>query len=128
LLALAGLFLGGASAHAANSVSGQVQLPTFSSPALARIAYSASSDSNGMLGYVFELPSKTGSFHLKLTGGATGQEDVDITFYGSLDVVDPATGSSAHTGDESGPVPPGSKYGVVTLSVGAQASFVYEPF
>ena len=86
----------------------------------------------GPMGSMFEIDKKTwnGKFKLDVTGGGTGTEDLDMTFYvdpGHVDPADPAqqggiieAGSylTREPGGEAGIVPPTSTLVLVCLGTG----------
>lgn len=90
----------------------------------------------GPFGSMFEIDKATwgGKFKLEVTGGATGSEDLDMTFYsdpGKVDPADPAqqsgiveTGSylTRKAGGETGTVPPTSKLVLICLAIGSGAN------
>lgn len=96
----------------------------------------------GPFGSMFEIDAKTwgGKFELEVTGGATGQEDLDITFYadpGKIDPADPAqqagiveAGASLtrEAGGETGTVPATATVALICLATGtgANAEWSYE--
>ncbi len=97
---------------------------------------------SGPFGSMIEIDKKTwgGSFVLEVTGGMTGSEDLDVTFYadpGEVDPNDPAqqggiveTGAylTRTAGGEDGTVPPTSTLALVCLGIGtgANAEWSYE--
>ncbi|MGH2829836.1 MAG: S8/S53 family peptidase [Actinomycetota bacterium] len=91
---------------------------------------------HGQLGHVFRIDSRTwgGAFVLTPTGGTTGDEDVDITFYSDLapepgsSAVSPGASEARGPGDERGVVPSSSTHAIVTLFYGANAEFIYTAF
>jgi hypothetical protein len=90
----------------------------------------------GPFGSIFEIDETTwnGKFKLEVVGGATGSEDLDITFYmdpGKLDPTDPAMQSgiaessaylSRGAGGEEGTVPPQATLALVCLGIGSGAN------
>lgn len=128
-----------ASAVTTETVNGSVQIPTFASPAAARLMF-AEAAINGITGYVFRLAVKTGHFTLTSLGGTTGLEDFDVNFYRTIDQHDLnqpdktgwITGApvgdilcSNQAGSCSGTIPSGAAYAIVTLSAGYQGNFRY---
>ncbi len=88
-------------------------------------------DQNGQLGYAFEIDRRTwgGAFRLDVLDGATGQEDIDITFYSDMAApTSPGASDARGAGGEVGIVPASSTHAIVTLFYGADASFVYKAF
>lgn len=95
----------------------------------------------GPMGHMFEIDKATwgGKFKLEVTGGGTGTEDLDVTFYakpGEIDPTDPAmqggiqeSGSflTREPGGEAGDVPPTATLALVCLGTGTgyDADFVY---
>lgn len=95
----------------------------------------------GPFGHMIEIDKTTwnGKFKLEVTGGASGTEDLDLTFYadpGHLDPTDPAMQggiieSSSYltreAGGETGTVPETSTLALVCLAIGsgANAEFTY---
>ena len=84
---------------------------------------------NGLFGYTFKVDPKTEGLPFKLT--VDGSAGVDISFYGELGS-DPAADAPANVGfetpgpgGEEGTVPPGLPNGMVCLTDGANASFMY---
>ena len=96
----------------------------------------------GPFGSMFEIDKSTwnGKFKLEVTGGITGDEDLDVTFYaepGQIDPADPAqqggiVESGAYLtrepGGEVGTVPPTAKLALICLGTGtgADAGWTYE--
>lgn len=90
----------------------------------------------GPFGSMFEIDKATwdGKFKLEVTGGVSGTEDLDVTFYadtGSIDPTDPAmqggiieTGSyiTREAGGEDGTVPRTSTVALVCLAIGSGAN------
>lgn len=86
----------------------------------------------GPLGSMFKIDKATwgGKFVLDVTGGVTGTEDLDVTFYadpGKVDPGDPAqqggileTGSykTREAGGETGVIPPTTTVALVCLGIG----------
>ncbi|MBD0330403.1 MAG: S8/S53 family peptidase [Thermoleophilia bacterium] len=92
-----------------------------------RTAYTVAG-SNGHVGYTIELHDAVdgGRFELASLGGLTGLEDFDIAFYASFSpVVSTATIMTRAIGGESGTIPEGSRYAVITLFDGAAAKFEF---
>ncbi len=115
-----------APAHAVQTQNGTVAVATFGSPGPARLAYANEALPNGVLGWVLRVGSHTTRFTLALTAAPTGLEDFDIFFYASLaDVAVEPLGTFANDGNESGAIPLGADWAVVTLAAGAQGSFRY---
>jgi hypothetical protein len=84
--------------------------------------------SNGHVGYTIDLSEAVdgGRFELLGTGGLTAIEDFDIAFYASFTpTVSTATIATRAVGGESGTIPAGSRYAIVTLFDGANASFLF---
>lgn len=115
--------------------SGSVALPlrfaadaTYSSwPGGQRTVYSVAG-SNGHVGYTIELDDAVdgGRFELVSTGSLLGGEDFDIAFYASFTpAVSTATIATRQPGGESGTIPAGSRFAVITLFEGADARFVF---
>ena len=114
-----------APAHAGQT-DGTITVATFGSPGPARLAYANEALPNGVLGWVFRVGLQTTRFTLAKTAGPTGLEDFDIFFYASLaDVAVEPLGTFANEGNESGAIPAGAVWAVVTLAAGAQGSFRY---
>lgn len=87
--------------------------------------------SNGHVGYTIELPEEAsgGAFDLAVTSGLTGLEDLDIAFYVSFNpVVSSATIAKRGRGGESGVIPEGSRYAVITMFDGANVRFRFKAF
>lgn len=96
----------------------------------------------GPLGSMYEIDKTTwgGKFKLEVVSGASGTEDLDITFYadpGKVDPTDPAqqagiveSGSylTREAGGEVGTVPPTSTVALVCLGIGtgANAEWTYD--
>jgi hypothetical protein len=90
----------------------------------------------GPFGSMFEIDKATwdGKFKLEVAGGASGTEDLDVTFYadpGPVDPADPAmqggiieTGAylSREAGGEAGTVPRTSTVALVCLAIGSGAN------
>lgn len=88
---------------------------------------------SGPLGSIFEVDKKTwdGKFKLEMTGGGTGDEDLDLYYYLDFGTVDPVNdpaqqtvgASSSYTtrepGGETGTVPRGSTGALVCLAIGS---------
>lgn len=94
-------------------------------PDAQRLAY-RNTGSNGEAGFSFALAEglERGRFRLELVRGATGLEDLDVTFYASLSPATPAGSfQQRKAGGESDLVPPESRIAVVTLFEGAAAEF-----
>jgi hypothetical protein len=120
------------------SVEGSVALPTRtpvtptsgSGGAIQRMVYGATG-SNEVFGYTFAIAESTwgGRFELDVLSGATGREDLDITFYTSLD---PPNTTGFHyarkRGGEAGIVPIGTHFANAVLFDGADASFRYRAY
>lgn len=120
--ALAAVLVSGGVAPAARTVTGRVEIPTFGSPALARTVY-ATAENNGTFGWVLRVaPGRP--FTLATTDAPTSLEDFDIAFYATLDATAPLA-AHATAGPESGSVPLGAVWGVITLSAGSGGSFAY---
>lgn len=86
---------------------------------------------SGQAGAVFEVGKKSwgGRFALELVSGATGREDLDVTFYS--DMTAPTTSGDKTTrtaGGETGVVPSGTTHAIVSLFTGADADFVYRGY
>jgi hypothetical protein len=100
--------------------------PTYSTwPGGQRTLYTVAG-SNGDAGYTFELPAgyDGGDFVLEVLSGATGQEDLDIAFYQSFSpVISSANLQTREPGGETGFVPDGTRYVIVTMFEGADAAF-----
>ena len=95
----------------------------------------------GPFASMFEIDKATwdGKFKLEVTGGASGTEDLDITYYvdpGKIDPTDPAQQSgiiessaylTREAGGEAGIVPRGSTLALVCLAIGTgfNAEFAY---
>jgi hypothetical protein len=87
--------------------------------------------SNGDVGYTFELSEVLGggAFQLEVLSGATGAEDLDITFYASFNpVVSTGDYTERAAAGEAGTVPPGSRFAIVTMFTGADAAFRFTGF
>ncbi|MHB8512409.1 MAG: hypothetical protein ACYDCC_09520 [Actinomycetota bacterium] len=112
-------------AHAAQSINQVIILPTYGSPALARIAYQ--NGENGVLGYVFRVDPATNWFTLHNPDTSVTASDFDIVFYRAIDslTATPMDPQYLDSGPKSGPIPAGAVYGVITSSTGAQQTFVY---
>lgn len=121
-------------AHAA-TVSGSVILPSFGTPAIARLGALVDDEERlqGIAGYVFSLPAKCNpscpQFTLRRTGGMTGMEDFDLFFYESLEGPTGTTAGSAMCTTSNpvcqGTVPLRANYAIVTLSLGFAGTFTY---
>lgn len=122
-------------ADPAQTQSGTIALPlrfaadaTYASwPGGQRTVYTVAG-SNGHVGYTIDLSEDVdgGRFELVGTGGLTSIEDFDIAFYASFTpTVSTATIATRAVGGESGTIPAGSRYAIVTLFDGANASFVF---
>ncbi len=105
--------------------------PTYSSwPGGQRQVWQATGN-NGTVGYTFELSPDVagGDFVLEVLSGGTGSEDLDIAFYASLTpTVSTSTLMTRQAGGERGFIPAGSRYAVVTMFEGADATFRFEAF
>jgi Subtilase family len=123
---------------AAQEEHGSIALPlrfaadvTYSSwPGGQRTAYTVAG-SNGHVGYTIELAENVdgGTFELVSAGSLLGNEDFDIAFYASFTpTVSTATRMTRAVGGESGTIPDGSRFAVITLFDGANASFVFRGF
>lgn len=126
-VAMLGVMLGVMPAHAATqSLQQQIVVPTFGTPAFARLAY-LQTGQNGVLGYVFHLEARTTRFTLAPASGDSNTEDFDIFFYSALDSTTgaPLQPAYASVGAESGLIPVGAQWAIVTLSAGAQGTFRY---
>ena len=117
----------------AQTVEGSIALPlrfaldaTYSSWAGGQRQVYSIIGSNGHVGYTFALNEGVdgGQFKLDLVSGGTGLEDLDVTFYESFSPV-VSTGANAERkiGGEAGTIPVGSRFAIVTLFNGANASF-----
>ena len=135
LLSLAWTSTAWAAAAPAPEQSGSIVLPlrfaadaTYASwPGGQRTVYTVAG-SNGHVGYTIDLSEAVdgGRFELVGTGGLTAIEDFDIAFYASFTpTVSTATIATRAIGGESGTIPPGSRYAIVTLFDGANASFLF---
>jgi hypothetical protein len=94
----------------------------------------------GPMGSMFEIDKSTwnGKFKLEVVGGASGAEDLDVTFYsdpGEVDPNDPAqqggiveTGShlTREPGGEAGTVPPTTTLALICLAIGSGANADWE--
>jgi plastocyanin len=108
-------------------------------PGLVRRGYVAAAASNGVIGYVFPVDSATwlGRFELAVNSEAATPDGVDkadlgIYFYSHLgDAAGQATPVTVAEyerralGGEEGFIPPGSNYGIVFMSRGANVAFSY---
>lgn len=95
-----------------------------------RNVYTVTND-NGHTGYTLALKPGTagGAYALDVTGGATGNEDLDITFYTSFDpAVSPGASQTRGAGGESGPIPGGSNFAIITMFDGAEAEFRFRAY
>lgn len=86
---------------------------------------------NGQAGWAFAVGKTTwgGRFDLTSLGGATGREDLDLTFYS--DISAGTTSGDATTraaGGETGVIPSGTTHAIVTLFTGANADFIYRAY
>ena len=119
----------------AQEVQGSVALPlrfaadvTYSSwPGGQRTVYTAVG-SNGHVGYTIELDEAVegGEFELTTLGGLLGNADFDIAFYASFTpTVSTATVMTRGVGGETGTIPDGSRFAVITLFDGANAPFTF---
>jgi hypothetical protein len=119
----------------AQEVQGSVALPlrfaadaTYSSwPGGQRTAYTVAG-SNGHVGYTIDLAETVdgGEFELVTLGGLLGNADFDIAFYASFTpALTTATLMTRAAGGESGVIPDGSRYAVITLFDGANAPFSF---
>jgi hypothetical protein len=139
--ALAGLFFApGAAAQSApaQEVEGKIVAPlrfaldaTYSSWAGGQRQVWSVAGSNGHVGYTIELAEGVdgGSFTLDLLSGATGLEDLDISFYASFSpVVSTAAYAERKLGGEAFTIPEGSRFAVVTLFNGADAAFRFRAY
>jgi hypothetical protein len=135
--ALALLWTAPASAQTApaQEESGTIVLPlrfaadaTYSSwPGGQRQVYTAAG-SNGHVGYTIELSEDVdgGAFELVDTGSLLSNADFDIAFYASFTpTVSTATIANRAPGGEAGTIPSGSRFAVITLFDGANASFAF---
>lgn len=122
----------------AQTIEGTIRAPlrfpldaTYASwPGGQRQAYTVAG-SNGDVGYTFGLKKGLdgGRFVLEPTGGATGEEDLDITFYASFSpVVSTGQFQDRRPGGESYTIPGGSRFGVVTMFDGANAELRFRAF
>ncbi len=125
---IAAVVFSGAPARA-DSVNGSILLPLVGSPAPSRILYSDLGRINGLVGYVFPLSDKDGSFTLRKTGGVTTLEDFDIFFYESISGLaakpagDAMCTSNSPTCTQQ--IPAKANYAVVTLTIGLAGTFSY---
>lgn len=134
--ALSAAWPGGAhAADPAQEQTGSIVLPlrfaadaTYSSwPGGQRTAYMVAG-SNGHVGYTIDLSEAVdgGRFELASLGDLTGLADFDIAFYASFTpTVSTATIMTRALGGESGTIPAGSRFAVITLFEGANASFAF---
>ena len=122
-------------ADPAQEQTGSIVLPlrfaadvTYSSwPGGQRTAYTVAG-SNGHVGYTIELDEAVegGAFELASLGDITSLADFDIAFYASFTpTVATATIATRGVGGESGTIPPGSRYAVITTFDGANAKFLF---
>lgn len=105
------------------------------SPTPARALYNASTANNGLVGFVFALPSGSDgkTYTLKRVSGPTGLEDLDAYFYSNLDSSSGAcdTGQDLReTGDtETGTICPNqnqtARYAVIVIKAGANTTFSF---
>lgn len=119
----------------AQEQSGSIALPlrfaadaTYASwPGGQRTVYSVAG-SNGHVGYTLELSDAVdgGRFELVDTGSLLSNADLDIAFYASFTpTVSTGQIQTRQLGGETGTIPAGSRYAIVTLFDGANASFVF---
>jgi hypothetical protein len=119
----------------AQEQAGSIALPlrfaadvTYASwPGGQRTVYAAAG-SNGHVGYTIELSDAVdgGAFELVSAGSVLGNEDFDIAFYASFTpTVSTATIATRGVGGETGTIPAGSRFAIVTLFDGANANFVF---
>jgi hypothetical protein len=119
----------------AQEVTGTIVLPlrfaadvTYSSwPGGQRTAYTAAG-SNGHVGYTIELDEAVqgGAFELVANGGLLTTDDFDLAFYASFTpTVSNATFMTRAPGGESGTIPDGSRFAVITMFEGANSSFTF---
>lgn len=122
------LCAGFAPARAETTVPGTVIAPVPAGPSLARQMYLFSDKLDGVAGDVIGLtPSaEPRSFDLNVTSGATGDEDLDVYFYTSLDGTGAPCARDADAtadGGEEGTMCAGAAWAIVTLFSGADATF-----
>ncbi|MGH7730059.1 MAG: S8 family serine peptidase [Candidatus Eiseniibacteriota bacterium] len=87
--------------------------------------------SNGHVGYTLALLCEEGGdcveggrFALDVISGATGLEDLDVTFYASFNpVVSTGTFAQRAVGGEAFTIPDGSRFAIVTMFDGLNATF-----
>jgi len=87
--------------------------------------------SNGHVGYTLALRCEEGGvcveggrFDLDVVSGATGLEDLDVTFYASFDpVVSTGAFNTRALGGEEYTIPDGSRFAIVTMFDGLNATF-----
>jgi hypothetical protein len=87
--------------------------------------------SNGQVGYTLALRCEDagvcvdgGRFKLEVLSGATGLEDLDVTFYSSFDpVVSTGALTTRAVGGEEFTVPSGSRFAIITMFNGLNARF-----
>jgi hypothetical protein len=87
--------------------------------------------SNGHVGYTIELDEAAsgGTFTLDVVSGTTGLEDLDIAFYASFNpVVSGATYMERKAGGEAATIPDGSRFAVITMFTGANATFRFTSY
>lgn len=107
------------------------QDPTYSSWPGGQRQIWAAAGSNGQVGYTFALTCEEdgacvegGRFDLDLVSGTTGLEDLDIAFYASFNpVVSTGTYARRALGGEEYTIPDGSRFAIVTMYNGLNASF-----
>lgn len=94
----------------------------------------------GPMGSMFEIDKSTwgGKFKLKVTGGASGAEDLDLTFYGDPGQIDPADPAqqggiaeagfyrTRKAGGEAGTVPRTATVALICLAIGSGANAEWE--
>lgn len=102
---------------------GSIVAPTFGSAGPPRMMF-ASGGVNGVTGYVFEHGAAGRPFTLRALDRPSGLEDFDISFYASLDSTEPVAWF-AEDGDEAGTVPAGARWAIVTMSAGANGTFLF---
>lgn len=130
-LALLSPLAGSAATEPLQVIEGSIALPlrfaadpTYSSwPGGQRQVY-AIAGSNGHVGYTAELAEQVGGgrFELAVSAGLTGLEDLDIAFYASFNpVVSSGTIAERRLGGETGVIPEGSRFAVITMFDGANA-------
>ena len=87
--------------------------------------------SNGHVGYTLALRCEEGGvcveggrFDLDVVSGATGLEDLDVTFYSSFDpVVSTGAFNTRALGGEEYTIPDGSRFAIITMFDGLNATF-----